>query len=108
MATANEKNTSPTKREVEAEKQDQVADVETVTFTVDLRGRDFEVTAPVDILDADPDAYLAWEENRFAALVKALLGDTQWAFLRRTGMRGSDIKDVWSAYAEAISGAGED
>ena len=73
MAEA-KKTTSPAK--IESEGKD------TVTFDVEINGKTITLTAPADLLAADPDAYIAYEERKFGVMLKMILGEVQWEKLR--------------------------
>ena len=105
MATANNKTPSAAKREVENELDGDVVD--TTTFTFDLNGRDIELTCVSDISEADPEAYFAYNDKNYPAMMKWLLGEFQWNMLRQMGLRTKHIAPLFQAWAEA-TGAGED
>lgn len=93
------KTTSPAKVEAEG--------VETVTFNVEINGRTINLEAPADILSADPDAYIAYEERKFGVMLKAILGEHQWMQLRSAGITTRILMDeVFAKYQEA-AGLGE-
>lgn len=82
--------------------------VDTVTFNVEVNGRKFNLEAPADIMSADPDAYIAYEERKFGVMLKMILGESQWMQLRGAGITTRQlIEDVFTAYQEA-AGLGED
>lgn len=104
MATA-KKPASAAKREVADEIGQDVVD--TTTFTFDLNGRDIELTCVADINEADPEAYFAYSEKNYPALMKWLLGEFQWNMLRQMGLKLKHILPLFEAWAEA-TGAGEE
>lgn len=94
------KTTSPAK--VEAEDKD------TVTFDVEINDKTITLTAPVDLMSADPDAYIAYEERKFGVMLKMILGELQWDKLRAAGMTTKWLmEEVMVKYQEA-AGLGED
>lgn len=98
MAEA-KKSTSPAK--VEAEDKD------TVTFDVEINGKTISLTAPADLLAADPDAYIAYEERKFGVMLKTILGEVQWEKLRAAGISTKQLmEEVMVKYQEA-AGLGE-
>lgn len=105
MATQDNKKTTTAKAEAQNEKDN--FDIEVIDFTVSIRGRDYDLTVPKNLYDADPDALIAYEENKVTPFLKAFLGDFQWNSLRRAGMRASDIGAIYEAWVEA-AGEGED
>lgn len=99
MAEA-KKTTSPAK--VEAQGAD------TVVFNVEINGHKINLEAPADIMSADPDAYIAYEERKYGAMLKAILGERQWMQLRSAGITTRQLMDeVFAKYQEA-AGLGED
>lgn len=99
MAESN-KTTSPAK--VEAEDKD------TVTFDVEINDKTITLTAPADLMSADPDAYIAYEERKFGVMLKMILGELQWDKLRAAGMTTKWLmEEVMVKYQEA-AGLGED
>lgn len=99
MAEA-KKTTSPAK--IESEGKD------TVTFDVEINGKTITLTAPADLLSADPDAYIAYEERKFGVMLKMILGEVQWEKLRAAGINTKQLmEEVMVKYQEA-AGLGED
>ena len=105
MATSNEKKLTSAAKEAREESDENK--IETMRFTVNLRGRDYELEVPKNLYDADPEVYIAYEEEKVTPFLKALLGTFQWNTLRRAGLRASDIGDIYEAWMEA-GGEGED
>lgn len=94
------KTTSPAKVEADG--------IETVTFNVEINGHKINLEAPADIMSADPDAYIAYEERKYGAMLKAILGERQWMQLRSAGITTRQLMDdVMTGYQEA-AGLGED
>lgn len=80
---------------------------DTVTFNVSVGGKEINLEAPANILDADPEAYVAYEERKFGLMFKVLLGEAQWMQLRGAGITTQQLmEDVLPAYQEA-AGLGE-
>lgn len=95
-----EKKTSPAENEAN--------NAETVTFTVDINGKEIKLEAPVDLMSADPDAYIAYEERKFGLMMKLILNPQQWNRLRAAQMTTQQLLEVvMPAYQEA-AGLGED
>lgn len=92
--------TSPAKNEVD--------EIETVTFTVNIRGKEVELTAPASLDDAPMDAGLAFEDEKYMKAFSIMLGASQMQKLRNVGARSSEfggtIMNAWSD----VTGAGED
>lgn len=105
MATANNKTTSPAKREVIDETGDD--EVRTVTFPFEIGKYEYDITCIADINEADPEAYLAYNRKDYPEMMKWLIGEFQWNMLRQAGLRTKHIVDLFHAWAEA-TGAGED
>lgn len=81
--------------------------VDTVTFNVEINGHKINLEAPADIMSADPDAYIAYEERKFGVMLKAILGERQWMQLRSAGITTRQLMDeVFAKYQEA-AGLGE-
>lgn len=90
---------SPAKQEAQG--------TDVVTFNVTINGTDINLEAPANILDADAEAYVAYEERRFGVMLKSILGEMQWMQLRSAGMTTSQMMEtVLPAYQEA-AGLGE-
>ncbi|MGV0327304.1 hypothetical protein ACUY2E_10260 [Corynebacterium confusum] len=78
-----------------------------VTFNVEINGTEINLEAPANILDADAEAYIAYEEGKYGLMMKSILGDLQWRQLRSAGMTTNQMMEiVFSAYQEA-AGLGE-
>lgn len=99
MAEA-KKTTSPAK--VEAENED------TVTFDVEINGKTITLTAPADLLAADPDAYIAYEERKYGLMLKMILGEVQWQKLRAAGISTKQLMEEVMVKYEEAAGLGED
>ncbi|OJI03952.1 hypothetical protein [Corynebacterium diphtheriae] len=97
MATG---KTNPAKNEVD--------EIETVTFTVNIRGKEVELTAPASLDDAPMDAGLAFEDEKYMKAFSIMLGPSQMQKLRNAGARsaefGGTIMNTWSD----ATGLGED
>lgn len=92
--------TSPAKNEVE--------EIETVTFTVNIRGKDVELTTPASIEDAPMDAGLAFEDDKYMKAFAIMLGPAQMQKLRNAGARSAEFGGtIMSAWSDA-TGLGED
>ncbi|WP_257202946.1 hypothetical protein [Corynebacterium cystitidis] len=82
--------------------------IDTVLFSVDINDKTISLEAPADLMEADPDAYIAYEERKYGLMLKSILGEPQWEKLRSAGMTTKQlIQDVMPAYQEA-AGLGED
>lgn len=98
MAEA-KKTTTPAKVEAQG--------VDTVTFNVEINGHTFNLEAPANILTADAEAYVAYEERKFGLMMKSILGEQQWMQLRGANITTQQLmEDVFGAYQEA-AGLGE-
>lgn len=79
----------------------------TVTFTVEIQGKEVELTAPASIDLAPMDAALAFEEEKYLKAFSIILGPVQMDHLRRAGATTSDYSEkVMSAWNE-VTGLGE-
>lgn len=97
MAT---EKTSPAKNEVD--------EIETVTFTVNIRGKEVELTAPASLDDAPMDAGLAFEDEKYMKAFSIMLGPSQMQKLRNAGARSSEFGGtIMNAWSDA-TGLGED
>lgn len=97
---ASAENTSAAEREAN--------DIETVKFTVNIRGNDVELETVADIMDADAQVSIDQEYKRYANMLLGLLGENQWAKLRAAGMSNRImLETVLPAWQEA-TGLGED
>lgn len=93
------KKTSATKNEAQ--------NIDTVTFNVDINGKTINLEAPADLLQSDPDAYIAYEEKKFGLMLKRILGDAQWEKLRAANITTQQLmEEVMVKYQEA-AGLGE-
>lgn len=96
MAT---KKNSPAKNEA--------LDNDTVTFTVEIRGEEIELTAPSSIDNAPMDAALYFEDEKYLKAFTILLGEAQMSRLRRAGATAKDFTEtVMTSWNEA-TGLGE-
>ncbi|MCX7445819.1 hypothetical protein OS125_11305 [Corynebacterium sp. P7003] len=103
MTTKNTK--SATKAEVEAEGTD-TDEAAMVDFTVEIRGKEVNLTAPASFDDAPFEVMEAFENDRIATALKILLGPAGWNKLRAAGTRVSEFHHVVEAWNEA-TGLGE-
>lgn len=91
-----------------ARREAENADIDTVKFDVEFRGRIFHLEAPADIMSASANAYIAYENNHIATMLKEILGVAQWNMLIGAGMTTRImVETVFEAYQEA-AGLGED
>lgn len=83
-------------------------ELDTVKFDVEFNNRIFHLEAPVDIMSASANAYIAYENNHIATMMKEILGMVQWNVLIGAGMTTRImVETVFEAYREA-AGLGED
>ena len=84
---------------------------DTVHFVVEVGPKKQAVSleAVADIMDADAQVMIDMENERFASVLYALLGQVQFNKLRAAGMSNRDmIEEVLPAWQKAVELPGED
>ena len=86
----------------------EVEGIETVEFKVTVRGKEFNLEAPADLMDASAEVMEHYQNEKILPALRALLGEVQYRKLIAAGMTSRDaLEKVMPAYNEAI-GVGED
>jgi len=75
-----------------------------VTVEVEWRGQTLALPSTID--DCDIEVLEAFEAGKAVGFVRALLGETQWARLRATGLKVRDLNELGDAIAKALGFAG--
>lgn len=84
--------------------QDNLDEPAQITFTVEINGKEIELTCVEDLMESTPDVYLAYENNSFGKMFEALLGPSQLYTVNRAGMKTRDIfETLLPAWSEANS-----
>lgn len=83
-------------------------DIDTVTFTVDIKGTEVEFTTPADILDCTDEVLEHFDNGKQYAAFMSIIGPEQKARMRAAGSTGRIVMEkVIPAWNEAM-GMGED
>lgn len=75
---------------------------ETTTVTIEVRGKDVEITCPASAEDAPFDFFLKMEEEKPLAAFAALLGDEGLAVMRAARASIKDYQKFIEAWNEAV------
>lgn len=80
--------------ETTAQEREADDEIETVEFTVEVRGKELTFTIPSDVDDVDGDAALDMENGKLRNAVAKILGERQMMKLRQARYRKSDIEKI--------------
>lgn len=88
-----------------AKKEAQETIDETIKYTFTLaNGNEATVNVPSSLENSDIEVLEALEENKVVTFIKALIGDTQYAELKKLGIKVKDIESFTEGYTELVSG----